>query len=277
VSDIIETPKQDLSWLAPNRMQSPEVAELVTALSKAQAELKPAVKDSTNPHFKNRYASLESVIEAAKILNGFGLAYTQQPFVHQDAVYLRTTLYHSSGQWITSVLPVMHDGRGPQSLGSGITYSRRYCLATLLSIASDEDDDAEEAQKGFREAPAGKPQSSRPTTPKAAKPPTAPPQNAPAETSRRDSAPMPAELPSEDAIITPPRGWTVDEQRVFAAIQVSQTHVELDAAVAKAKTELTRPALDHAARVFRARRAELDAPPTAPAGLPQGRHRARAP
>ena len=45
---------------------SDHLNELATALSKAQAQIKGAIKDSNNPFFKTRYADLSSVWEACR-------------------------------------------------------------------------------------------------------------------------------------------------------------------------------------------------------------------
>jgi hypothetical protein len=51
---------------------SDSIKEIATALVKAQDDITFAVKDSTNPHFKSRYADLGSVIHAIKeSLNNF--------------------------------------------------------------------------------------------------------------------------------------------------------------------------------------------------------------
>jgi hypothetical protein len=45
---------------------SPEIHEIANALSLAQGDIKPASKDSTNPHFRSKYADMASVIEAVR-------------------------------------------------------------------------------------------------------------------------------------------------------------------------------------------------------------------
>ena len=58
---------------------------------------------------------------------------------------LVTTLWHSSGQWISSEYPLPSSGR-PQEIGSAITYARRYSLSAIVGNSADEDDDAEGAE-----------------------------------------------------------------------------------------------------------------------------------
>jgi hypothetical protein len=58
--------------------KSDSIKELALALHKAQREIKGALKDSTNPHFKSKYADLSSVIEAVKQpLSNNGIVYSQ--------------------------------------------------------------------------------------------------------------------------------------------------------------------------------------------------------
>jgi len=124
-------------------MQSEQINELSAALAKAQGAMKVAVFDKQNPHFKSRYASLASTIDAIrKPLAENGLSVTQTTEMKEQAFVLVTTLRHASGQWVSSEypLPIAAD---PQKLGSALTYARRYSIAAIASIASDDDDDAE--------------------------------------------------------------------------------------------------------------------------------------
>lgn len=127
------------------QLQSESIGDLVAALVKAQAKMQHAVKDRTNPHFKNDYATLESVIDATRApLAEQGLIVVQQPSVEDGQTVLVTTLAHSSGQWMRSVTPILSERNNAQGLGSGLSYSRRYALAAITNI-SQTDDDAEQA------------------------------------------------------------------------------------------------------------------------------------
>jgi hypothetical protein len=127
-------------------MQSESIAALAAALSKAQADITGALKDSSNPFFKSKYADLASCWDACrKQLAANGLAVIQTTNTTDAGVVLVTTLAHSSGEWIRGVLPVVTKDNGPQAQGSGITYARRYALAAVVGLAQI-DDDAEAAQ-----------------------------------------------------------------------------------------------------------------------------------
>jgi len=140
-------------------MQSETIGALAAALSKAQADITGALKDSSNPFFKSKYADLASCWDACrKQLAANNLAVIQTIYVHWDSgqTMLSTTLVHSSGEWIRSDLPVLAKDLSPQAQGSGITYARRYALAAIVGLAQV-DDDAEAAQgrKGFTNDPRG--------------------------------------------------------------------------------------------------------------------------
>lgn len=125
---------------------SHDICQIATALARAQSEMKPATFDATNPHFKSRYASLSSVMEACRIaLTGNGLALVQGARFNLDteSVEISTRLIHTSGQWLGDTLTLRPQKTDPQGIGSAISYGRRYGLAALLGIVADEDLDGE--------------------------------------------------------------------------------------------------------------------------------------
>lgn len=139
-------------------MQSENINELAAALSKAQANITGALKDSKNPFFKSSYADLASCWDACrKQLTENGLSVIQTTDIADGLVVVRTVLAHSSGQWISGVLPVKAKDDGPQAQGSGITYARRYALAAIVGLAQI-DDDGEAAQARNRPEPKADPE-----------------------------------------------------------------------------------------------------------------------
>jgi len=114
---------------------------LLKALVSAQSEITNPVKDSKNPHFKNNYASLESVLEAVtKPLNKHGLVLTQTIIPH-PIVSLVTTLWHAeSGERIDSVIPLNPSKQDPQGYAAACTYYRRMTIKSLLGLAEVDDD-----------------------------------------------------------------------------------------------------------------------------------------
>ena len=121
--------------------QSEQINELAGALAKAQGQMANAVMNRTNPHFKSKYADLSSVLDATRgPLSANGLAVIQTMTATERGMVLRSTLAHSSGQWIATEYPLPVTQR-PHEMGSALTYARRYSLAALICNSADEDDD----------------------------------------------------------------------------------------------------------------------------------------
>ena len=117
--------------------------ELFAALVKAQSEMKIATKDNLNPHFRNRYADFGSVYDAVKdALHRNGLAVIQPTRIHESGVtVVITKIIHTSGQSIEGEYPVIaKDMADAQKHGGGLTYARRYALASMLSVLQEDDD-----------------------------------------------------------------------------------------------------------------------------------------
>jgi len=114
--------------------------ELATAMAKAQAEMAGAKKDSTNPHFKSKYADLASVWDACrKPLTDNGFSVLQYTDIHEGQTVLVTRLIHASGDYVAGILP-LPAGKNMQELGSALTYARRYGLAAMVGVAPEDDD-----------------------------------------------------------------------------------------------------------------------------------------
>jgi hypothetical protein len=143
--------------------RSESIAALAAALSKAQGEFAAARFDAVNPFLKNRYASLGSIIEAAKpVMAKNSLSVAQPVTCDGTAVSVITLLMHESGEWIESVmsLPLVEE-RGKsqaQAAGSVITYLRRYALASVLGMYADADTDGsqDEQKKTAKSEPSPK-------------------------------------------------------------------------------------------------------------------------
>jgi hypothetical protein len=145
---------------------SQTLGKLAKALAASQAKLEDAKKDAVNPHFKSRFASLASVRAAiTPIFAANGLAVVQTTEPHGDAgVCVVTMLVHAdSGEWIRGRLFVPVGKKDAQGFGSALSYARRYALAALANIATDDDDDGNVAVR-----PEG---SSRGAAPMASQPP----------------------------------------------------------------------------------------------------------
>lgn len=134
--------------------QSPTIGAIAKALAAAQKTMGNAAKDSTNPHFKSKYADLASVRDATAPLADNGIAVTQQVITGQDGVPgIRTVLMHESGEWMGSNAYCRPAQNTPQGLGSVVTYLRRYMLAAAAGIAQEDDDGNVGSQQPTRNPP----------------------------------------------------------------------------------------------------------------------------
>jgi len=115
---------------------------IATAFVKAQRDFAPALKTSTNPHFKSKYADLAACVEAViDALNTNGIAMIQRTHDDQTGVTVETVFIHESGETIESGrLHVPAAKNDPQGYCSALTYARRYSLMAACGIAPEDDD-----------------------------------------------------------------------------------------------------------------------------------------
>lgn len=118
------------------------MSEIAKALVKAQKEFGPALKTSTNPHFRSRYADLSACVEAViGALNSNGIALVQKTLPSDDGVIVQTVFLHESGEMMDcGILQVPAAKQDPQGYGSALTYARRYSLMAACGIAPEDDD-----------------------------------------------------------------------------------------------------------------------------------------
>ena len=131
---------------------SEQLAELADALAQAQGEIDTVERNCVNPFFKSKYADLAACRAAVKgPLSRHGLSIVQGPTIIPNGdtmlLGLTTRLLHKSGQWIETECGCPAGDAKPQSLGSAITYLRRYCLCAMTNLAADDDDDGNHAQQ----------------------------------------------------------------------------------------------------------------------------------
>lgn len=115
---------------------------IATALVKAQKAFGPALKTSTNPHFKSKYADLSACVEAViESLNDNGIMLMQQCHESESGVIVETLFIHESGETFSAgKLHVPAAKQDPQGYGSALTYARRYSLMAACGIAPEDDD-----------------------------------------------------------------------------------------------------------------------------------------
>jgi len=132
--------------------RSEDITKLMPAVGAVSHAVQKVQRDGTNPHFKSKYVTLEALMDAVRdplLANGITLL---QWFDKTDGnkVDLITGLFHTSGQFIESVLSIPLDKKNAQAVGSAITYGRRYSISSLLGIVDTNDDDGNKASEEIR-------------------------------------------------------------------------------------------------------------------------------
>lgn len=149
---------------------SPQFDQLFAAFAKAQGEFGSVAKTlearvqskkGEGSSYTYEFETLADVLETVrKPLAQNGLFVSQFPYSGERTFTVRTLLGHSSGQFMYSDLVSSFSlSSDVQSLGSVITYLRRYALKAILGLAAaSEDDDGQAAvrsqQRPERVAPA---------------------------------------------------------------------------------------------------------------------------
>lgn len=99
-------------------------------------------KDTSNPFFKSKYVSLDSIVEKVTPLLDeqklLALHYTQEKHVVTEIIDTE------DGTSVKSAFPLI-ESNDPQKLGSCISYAKRYNLGQIFNIITDRDDDANAA------------------------------------------------------------------------------------------------------------------------------------
>ena len=118
------------------------MSAIAKAFVQAKKEFAPAMKTSTNPHFRSKYVDLAGCLEAVNdaLLNA-GIAVYQETSESDTGVIVETVFLHESGEVLRGgklhVPAAKHD---PQGYGSALTYARRYSLMAACGIAAEDDD-----------------------------------------------------------------------------------------------------------------------------------------
>lgn len=149
--------------MAPLVRQSAELDKLFTALSAAQGEMTDPAKDkvavikSSKGEYGYKYSDLSDLLKIIRpVFSKHGLALLQLPVSTQrGGVTIVTRVCHAaSGQWIESDLTMALGDDRPQTLGSAITYGKRYTAGGVAGVSPGEDDDGHAAQ--HPEGPGGR-------------------------------------------------------------------------------------------------------------------------
>jgi hypothetical protein len=147
--------------------------QLAKALSAAQAEFGTVPQSGMNPFHKSKYSTIEDYVNAAKpILAKHGLSISQAPNLMDGQFVLTTILMHQSGEHLASNQPIFSVKQDAQSMGSAITYARRYAYGAVLGMASGDFDDDGNAATAKPTKQANPPKTQTPAKSAAPKPPS---------------------------------------------------------------------------------------------------------
>lgn len=122
---------------------SDSITNLMGAMLKVQGQIDGVKKDTTNPHFKKAYASLESVVDTIRPeCQKVGIVVTQAVGEFKDnCITLHTMLVHAeSGEWMHSIASLPVAKTDPQGVGSALTYAERYSLMAAFNLPPVDDD-----------------------------------------------------------------------------------------------------------------------------------------
>lgn len=132
---------------------SESVKNIAPALVRAQGKFAPILRSKTarikgdKGEYSFNYAPLEEILATLRpTLQEEKLAIMQGV----DGFCLVTTLLHESGEWISHSMELPHSYPSPRAFGSELTFRRRYSVTAVLGIASEEDDDGQEAERQLK-------------------------------------------------------------------------------------------------------------------------------
>lgn len=126
------------------------MSEIWKALLAVQKEAPALQRDGLNPHFRSKYVTLETVMDAVlPILNRHGLVLMQTTSADDT---LNTELAHAeSGEIVSSKMRLVMSKEDAQGYGSAMTYARRYAIMGMLGLVADADDDGNAASSPRKE------------------------------------------------------------------------------------------------------------------------------
>lgn len=123
---------------------SETITKIAPALVKAIGSIQGAAKDGKNPHFRSSYATLSSVVDAARLPlleNELFVIQSQDGITDNNTIVLATRIVHSSGEWFETYTEAKLKNADPQTVGSCLTYLKRYGYTSALSISHPSEDD----------------------------------------------------------------------------------------------------------------------------------------
>lgn len=133
---------------------STQTKELFIALAKAQGEFPVSIEfSSVNPHFKSKYADLDSIVRKIRpVLSRNGLAITQEERIMPNGSTVLHTRLHFEDQWTEVRVTVRPEKDNIQGYGSALSYHKRYSLMSLLFITTSSDPDDDDGESNMKYA-----------------------------------------------------------------------------------------------------------------------------
>jgi len=134
---------------------SETIKELAPAVVSFQRQVEPAKKDADNPFFKSKYADIASIYDAIRdplADNKLAVVQTVERS-EQGIINIVSRLIHESGEWMEFDCPMPVTKADPQSIGSVITYGRRYGLQAALGLSAEDDDGNSATHNGASKKP----------------------------------------------------------------------------------------------------------------------------
>jgi hypothetical protein len=126
-------------------------ADLVAALGALHEPRKDGQVNAGQRRYK--YLTLPDLLAAVRdTFRDHRLAITQDVQVTEGGILVTTTILHTTGEQRAASPLFLRCTSDPQSVGSAITYGRRYSLAAMVGLAGDDDDDAQHAQQAVQQA-----------------------------------------------------------------------------------------------------------------------------
>ena len=140
-SELVVSPQPEI--YAP---YSTQPDNLFSALVKAQLEFTPIIKDKLNPHFKSKYADLDSIMKSIRepLLRHNLVLFSFFEKVEEQTNLVTRITFAPTGESFQIDYPIVLPANEQQK-GSALTYARRYSICALLNLSADADDDGNAA------------------------------------------------------------------------------------------------------------------------------------
>ncbi|MGL4801892.1 MAG: ERF family protein [Cetobacterium sp.] len=150
VKEVIKEVEKEVIKELHGKVNFENVSEIFKSLVKFNAEMENISKSAENPFFGSSYLDLSAISNTVRpLLAKHGVSILQYPVQDSnDRIAVNTVLTHENGETLEFPGIFIKPSKigDIQSLGSTITYLRRYEIGAILFVAGkDEDDDGESA------------------------------------------------------------------------------------------------------------------------------------